>query len=213
MPNIRRPIYLHGFASGPASKKARYFQEKLAQRGIELEIPDLAAGDFEHLTISGQLGMIEHAAKGQPVWLIGSSLGGYLAALYASRHPEVEKLVLMAPAFCFATCWAEVLGSEQVAEWKRTGSLSVFHHGEGGMRKLGYQLAEDSAGYPELPQFSQPALILHGSRDSVVPAKLSEEFAAGHANVRLRLFDSDHELADVLEPMWVEMEKFLFGMG
>src|SRR6266849_1150851 len=99
-------LYLHGFASGPSSSKARYFREKLEACGLRVEIPDLAAGDFEHLTITGQLAVIERCAKGQPICLSGSSLGGYLAALYAARHPEVERVILFAPAFHFAHRWA-----------------------------------------------------------------------------------------------------------
>src|SRR5690348_17748458 len=53
---------------------------------------------FEHLTISGQLGVLERTLQNEPVRLIGSSMGGYLAALYAARHPEVDRLVLLAPA-------------------------------------------------------------------------------------------------------------------
>src|SRR5579883_715627 len=102
---MTRVIYLHGFASGPSSKKARFFAERIPH----LEVPDLARGDFEHLTITGQLEVIRDLAKGEPVHLIGSSLGGYLAALYASRHPEVQKLVLMAPAFEFKSRWEERL--------------------------------------------------------------------------------------------------------
>ncbi len=107
---MSRIIYLHGFASGPSSKKARFFSQQFAQLGMGLEIPDLAQGDFARLTISGQLGVIERVSRGEPVSLIGSSMGGYLAALYAARHPEVEKLVLLAPAFSFLTRWPETLG-------------------------------------------------------------------------------------------------------
>ena len=95
---MSRFVYLHGFASGPSSQKARFFRERFAELGIGLEIPDLAEGRFEQLTISGQLGVMERAIGGDPATLIGSSMGGYLAALYAARHPEVEKLVLLAPA-------------------------------------------------------------------------------------------------------------------
>src|SRR5437899_8000134 len=94
-------VYLHGFASGPQSSKAQFFRRKFAERGVTLRIPQLDEGDFEGLTISGQLGVIERAAAAAPVSLIGSSLGGYLGALYAARHPEVEWLVLLAPAFQF----------------------------------------------------------------------------------------------------------------
>jgi predicted esterase YcpF (UPF0227 family) len=35
-------VYLHGFASGPASTKAQFFRTRFAERGVELAIPDLA---------------------------------------------------------------------------------------------------------------------------------------------------------------------------
>ena len=202
-------LYLHGFASGPGSKKARYFHDRWAEQGIDLKVPDLAGGDFEHLTITGQIEVIERAAENGPVSLIGSSLGGYLAALYASRHPEVQRLVLMAPAFSFASRWADSLGPDRVTAWQRTGSMPVFHYSDGRTRQLGYQLAEDVAQYPDFPSFTQPALIFHGSRDTVVPSFLSERFAGEHRNARVRILDSDHELIDVLDAMWLEMRQFL----
>src|SRR5262245_8030594 len=100
---MSRFVYLHGFASGPSSSKARFFRDRFAELGIGLEVPVLAEGAFERLTISGQLAVLEQTTGGDPVSLIGSSMGGYLAALYAARHPEVEKLVLLAPAFSFMT--------------------------------------------------------------------------------------------------------------
>lgn len=203
-------IYLHGFASGPGSKKARYFRERLGEIGIEMSIPDLASGDFEHLTITGQLEVIERETAGGPVCLIGSSLGGYLAALFASLHPEqVHKAALLAPAFSFASIFAASIGPERVDEWRRAGKLSIFHYGVGEMRNLGYRLAEDSLQYADFPDFKQPALIYHGSRDASVPVSLSERFSAGHPNVKLRVVDSDHELIDVLEPVSAGVIEFL----
>src|SRR5437764_6266444 len=118
---MTRLLYLHGFASSPASKKAQFFRERFARFGIELEIPDLAGGNFEHLTISGQMAVVEAIAQGGAISLIGSSLGGYLAALYAAHHPQVEKLVIMAPAFCFARSYADSIGPDRLEAWKRTG--------------------------------------------------------------------------------------------
>jgi hypothetical protein len=66
-------IYLHGFASGPGSKKAQYFKDRFAEVDLPVLIPDLAAGNFEKLTISGQLRVIKDAAGQDPVTLIGSS--------------------------------------------------------------------------------------------------------------------------------------------
>jgi len=205
-----RVVYLHGFASSPQSSKAQFFRRKFAEAGVRMEIPRLDEGRFEHLTISGQLGVMDRAVGGQPAALMGSSLGGYLAALYASRHPEeIERLVLLAPAFQFPRRWRERYSDQDWERWQQEGSTPVFHYGEGRERRLGYQFVEDAAQYEEEPCFSQPALILHGTRDNVVPAAISTAYAAARPGVRLILLESGHELTDVLDRMWLEVADFL----
>ena len=199
-----RFLYLHGFASGPSSQKAAFFRDRVPTA----EVPDLSAGDFEHLTISGQLKVIEDLAAGDSVALIGSSMGGYLAALYAARHPEVVKVVLMAPAFGFVRRWSESPDGET---WRKSGFLDVYHYGEKRNCKLSYGLVEDALQYEDFPNFAQPALIFHGAHDSVVPPQLSSDFAASHPNVQLHLLDSDHELLNVLDAIWQASGPFLLG--
>jgi hypothetical protein len=202
-------LYLHGFASSPRSNKARFFQRQFERHGVSLSIPELDEGDFEHLTITKQLRVIERAAGGKPVTLIGSSMGGYLAALYAARHPEVERLVLMAPAFGFARRWPEYLGPAAVEDWRDTGWRTVFHYGEGRGRQLSYGLMEDARQYEDFPDAGQPGLILQGTRDEVVPPGLAVEFVSTRPGFRLVLLESGHELTDVTNRLWAETAGFL----
>jgi len=204
-----RVIYLHGFASSPQSSKAQFFKRKLTQQGIDVEIPRLDGGKFEELSITSQLAIIEQAVAGQPAVLFGSSLGGYLAALYAARHPEIERLVLLAPAFQFPSRWRQRYSAEQLARWKQDGSVPVFHYGENREMRLGFQLIEDSAQYEDEPDVRQPTLIFHGTKDDVVPATVSQMFAATHPNAELQLMNSGHELTDVLESMWSVVQPWL----
>lgn len=204
-----RILYLHGFASGPGSKKAQYFAARFAAAGVPVSIPDLAEGAFEQLSISGQLAVVAREAAGGPVSLIGSSLGGYLAALYAARHPEVHKVVLLAPAFGFPRRWPERLGPQTMADWERTGWLPVFHYGDRQERRVGYHLIADGRLYEDFPAVHQPCLVFHGRHDDVVRAEWSEQFAATRPNVELHIEDSGHELLDVLEPMWERTRAFL----
>ena len=206
---MTRVVYVHGFASGPGSRKAAYFRDLLTARGVEVEVPDLAEGRFRELTITGQLCVISRASRGEPVTLIGSSLGGYLAALYAARHPEVDKVVLLAPAFSFAKHWAKTLDAAKVEAWKASGAMPVFHYGENALRELGWQFMLDARQYDDEPDFTQPGLIFHGSHDDVVPVAFSQRFAEAHPNVTLRVLESGHELTDVLETMGRQTLQFL----
>ena len=177
-------IYLHGFASGPGSSKAQFFRKRFAELGVEMTIPDLAEGCFEDLTIGGQLRLIDRLATGPDVCLIGSSMGGYLAALKAVRRPEIRRLVLLAPGFALTRRWREWLGAEKLEQWRRTGSMPFFHYGDNCERQLSYRLVEEGELYEDFPLITQPALIYHGRADDVVPYQLSEEFAtksSGHA--------------------------------
>ena len=204
-----RVVYLHGFASSPQSGKARFFAERFGQLGVPFVAPQLDDGNFEGLTISGQLRVVEKAVAGEPVVMMGSSLGGYLAALYAARNRSVEKLVLLAPAFQFPTRWRARYSAEELERWKVRGTMPFFHYGFKEERGLGFQIVEDAARYEDEPAFQQPALVLHGRRDDVVPVELSKVFAEGHKNVKLRVVESGHELTDVLDELWMETAAFL----
>jgi pimeloyl-ACP methyl ester carboxylesterase len=208
---MTRIIYLHGFASSPESTKAQFFRSRFEQRGAQVDIPRLDENDFKSLTVTRQLKVIEGLAGNDRAILMGSSLGGYLAALYASQHPAIEKLVLMAPAFEFPSRWRAHFSPAEFDAWERTGSKTFFHYGARQESELGYGFVEDAMHYPDRPEFAQPALILHGNFDEVVPVSISESYSAEHPNVTLRTFDAGHELTNVMEDLWAETAGFLFA--
>ena len=197
-----RIIYLLGFASGPTSRKAHFFAERLRNCNRTLETPDLTAGDFERLTIDSQLNVLEQLLRSEPATLIGSSLGGYLAALYASRHPEINRLVLLAPAFGFTNHWKQTLSREALDRWRTDGTLSVYHYGEQRMRQLGYGIVEESECWPAEPASQHATHIFHGLQDTVVPAEMSRAYAVRNPHVNLTLVNSDHELTSALDEIW-----------
>jgi pimeloyl-ACP methyl ester carboxylesterase len=200
-------LYLHGFASSPASKKATFFQDKFGPR---LCVPDLVGEDFYGMTLTAQLEVIGRKAGEGPVDLMGSSMGGYLAALFAAANPgKVRKVVLLAPAFDFANRWAGALGEAAVADWRATGSMAVFHYGWRRQARVGWQLFEDSLLHQPFPAVTQPVLIFHGVDDAVVPVSLSVEFARRTPGAILHQLPSDHELIDVLDFLWAEAGPFL----
>ncbi len=202
-------LYLHGFASSPQSRKAQYIRERFAATGLEMELPVLVPGPFAEQTLTGQLQLIERIAGGRKVSIIGSSLGGYLASLYASRHPEVHKLVLLAPAFGFARIWSDGLGPEQMAAWEASGRMRQLNYATGLEEELNWSLMEDARRYEAEPAVTQPALIVHGWRDDVVPVEGSRRFAATRPNVELREVDDTHELSADLEGLFAVVEGFL----
>ncbi len=214
-PNI---LYLHGFASSPGGTKASAFRERLAARGLTLHVPDLNVPDFEHLTLTA---MIEAAAEAVrqcppgPVYLIGSSLGGFTALHFLDRRraaeaQRVERLVLIAPALAFLGRHSVALGAEVMAQWQARGWLPVYHDGYQRQMRLRHDLVEDlrdySGGFDVALDI--PTLIFHGRRDESVDYRLSERFARDRDNVTLRLFDSDHRLLDCVDAMWEEMVVF-----
>ena len=204
-----RVLYFHGFASSPASRKATFFAQRLGHLGFEVEIPDLAEGNFKALTISGQLRLAERIGRNEPLILIGSSLGGYLAALYAARHPEVQAVILLAPAFQFYKLWTSQMSQEELVRWKQEGSVSVFHYGERRQMPIGFGFLADASRFEPFPDIRQPTLMFHGNSDSVVPVQLSVDFSKSHPNAHLIRLTSGHELTDVLSDIWRESEKFL----
>ena len=207
-----RYIYLHGFLSGPSSKKGVFLFLKFQKAGIDLLRPDLNGDDFEHLTISSQLKIIDDlicSGEGD-ITVIGSSLGGFLAALSAERWPQVKKLVLMAPAFDFIKRYFDRLTTEQIADWEKTGFIRLYQYHYREHRKLGYDIVDDAKKYDAISFKRQfPVLIFHGIKDASVPYQVSIDFLTAHSSVHLVLLNSDHGLLDQIDNIWKYTSLFL----
>lgn len=202
-------IYLHGFASSPRSTKARQLGDRFRSVGIPLQTPDLNQGDFSHLTLSRQICQVEALLPEAPVTVIGSSFGGLTAAWIAQRQSQVERVVLLAPAFEFLDHWLPRLGEAQVAQWERDQFLSVYHYGEARLLPLHYDFVRDAREYREAQlQRSLPTLILHGIHDEVIPLAASQTYSETRPWVRLIALESDHALADVSDRLWQEISAF-----
>ena len=86
--------YIHGYLSSPDSTKGQLFKEKLGVKPIKYR-----DCEPEELVISDCVQRIANEIKDDlEVVLIGSSLGGLLAAKTALDHSNVKKLILLNPA-------------------------------------------------------------------------------------------------------------------
>jgi pimeloyl-ACP methyl ester carboxylesterase len=206
-----RVLYLHGLGSGPSSYKAGFFRARFAEMGVLLEQPSLSVPSLGEMTVSSQLAVVEKLLpEGESATLIGSSMGGYVAALFAEKFPgRVGRQVLLAPAFGFPGRWFQRLPEEQAEAWKSTGFRTVWDYENGREDAIGYAFAEDGFGYRDFPEALVPTLILHGRKDDVVPLEYSEDYVAENPEVRLVAYGADHSLGEVLEPMWQEVSAFL----
>ena len=205
-------IYLHGFASSLASKKAQYLRDRFASVGINLNIPDLNQGDFSHLTLTRQLEQLESEfpTVSKPIVVIGSSFGGLTAAWLAEQNLCVEQLILLAPAFNFLSEWFLKLGTETLNQWKDQGNLSVYHYAENRNLPLHYQFFEDLSQYSDQQlQREIPTLIIHGIEDEIIPIQASRNYAEQRPWVKLIELNSDHLLDNVLEKIWQEIQRVL----
>lgn len=198
-------LYLHGFASGPLSAKGLALGRRLADQAASYAIPDLEGGDFFALTMDGiqERALAAMAAlpdDGRPLLLVGSSLGGYTAALLAARGrlpARVAGLLLIAPAFGFTARWAGLVGEDGLREWRREGWRLFHHHGRDRDEWLSVAFVDSCADLPEVPGPSPiPTVIVHGRQDETVDWRLSRAYADQSAQVELHLVQGDHRLTD-----------------
>jgi uncharacterized protein len=204
-------IYLHGFASGPGSTKARYIRSEFAKIGMELQVPDLNQDDFTHLTVARQIAQVVDLfpKDGSPVTLIGSSLGGWVSTIIAQDYHQVDRLILLAPAFDFLNHWLPKIGDRQLTSWENTYYLPIYHHALKDLSPLHYNFVVDARRYP-LAQIDRvlPTVIIHGINDDVIPIAASRNFGADRPWVKLLEWESDHQLTNVSERIWQEIRDF-----
>tara|TARA_B100000686_G_C16717461_1_gene932935 strand:- start:939 stop:1574 length:636 start_codon:yes stop_codon:yes gene_type:complete len=197
-------MYLHGLASSPNSIKGMAFKNFFDSLQLNLTIPDLEAGEFENLTITGQMKIITNIMNRYSTdffGLIGSSLGGYLAALSAEIQPQVKAVYLMAPAFGFLNRWREKLrriyGNNLFPEL-----IEIYHYHYKENRNLNTGIFRDAENWSTLLLKRElPIRLIHGLGDDSVPIEESRKFVKSRMNIQFCELDSDHGLLSHLD--WI----------
>lgn len=192
-------IYLHGFASGPGSNKAKAFKKRFDELGISIHVPDLQQGDFENLTLTGQIELVQgiiDKKKDKKFGLIGSSMGGYLASLIAQTRESVQALFLMAPGFNFLNRWRKKLDISKTTD----ELIPVFHYRYNKEVRLNTYLFRDAETWESLPLDRKiPTFIVHGLHDETIDIEESRNFVREKSFCSLKELDSDHGLLSCID--------------
>jgi predicted esterase YcpF (UPF0227 family) len=114
-------LYLHGFTSGPQSRKVQALAARLAQHGLEdrLICPQLPASPAAAIALAEDI--LQKVGAGGTATMVGSSLGGYYATYLAEKHGL--KAVLVNPAVVAAIELERYLGPQT---WLYSGDAFNF---------------------------------------------------------------------------------------
>lgn len=204
-------LYLHGFASSPSSTKANFFFKHLDELSQDIEVLDLNGANFTELKISLLIENIKSQYNTyEKITLIGSSMGGLVALNLAESMPNIQKVILLAPALKINTLWPKIVGEVGMQFWHDKGYLPIYHYGMKQEINLHYEFITDLQQIRD-DNFKRniPALIFHGLNDVTIPCQVSSEYSASHPCAVLHLLDSDHSLEDSLLFIWQHVAKFL----
>jgi len=200
---IHNLVYLHGFASSPNSNKANHITKFFKNKGINIHIPDLNCGNFTDTTISKMLDRISSDIEeiNESFIIVGSSMGGYLAALFAERHKRSPmRLILLAPGFDLCRLFTKWLGEYGIDKWKRDGYFDFLHYSYNSEIPLSYEFYRDLCRHSPYPDIKGIAAhIIHGSRDDVVPVEVSKIFQSKNPQTTIEITNDTHELSSSID--------------
>jgi esterase/lipase len=205
-------IYLHGFTSSPSSNKAVVFKSKFKEIGFSLVVPDLEKGNFENINLTFQMNILFDLLdkyQDEEVCLVGSSMGGYLAAIAAQKRNNVKAIYLMAPGFNFLDRWMNKLGLDCKDETSWISMIPVFHYRYGVTKLISTRIFKDAKNWSNLKLDREiPIRIVHGIHDVVVPVNESRNFIVDRPWSSLKELDADHGLLSHVN--WVVTDSINF---
>lgn len=194
--NGRWLVLCHGMESTRAGTKQTAIAERFVPKGYTVLRFDFSyvgdsEGDYEDLTVSGEvddaLGALDfmHQFGGATdCTLVGSSLGGLVALLAATRAQHVVSRVATIAPVADPHIFTKDLTPDAIAGWRSRGRRRV------GANFLRPTFLDDVLALDAPRAFSHlniPILVLHGDADTVVPpshAELIARYAGGPVTIK-----------------------------
>ena len=220
-------VFIHGFGSHRRGEKAQYFAVRFVETGWGFLSFDLrghgdSGGYMRNLSLTNQLADIAAVmdwlpSKTMPLLMIGSSMGAGLAAWYLlRRHPQVQGLVMIAPALRFPWSLHEQLSAAELAAWERDGVRRIQNNWLD--VEIGYGLVQDARSYDPgrlIREHRTPSLIFHGMRDDSIPWQQSMHFAErcpGTVTDLMLVKRGDHRLTDYMRFLYETIVSWWNGL-
>jgi carboxylesterase len=199
-------LLIHGLTGTPY--EMRYLGEQLASRGMRVRGVRLAghAGTPEELGAAGYdnwyesviNGLEELRQYGEPIVVVGLSMGAVLAArLSADQGESIAGVVLLAPAFFLPTSITLALKGIRGVLGSLVERIYLLNTGGSDIHDAAARSVHPSARLmplsaplklfdlaavvkPMLPRVTQPALVMHARRDHTCPMRKNVDYVMRH---------------------------------
>ncbi len=209
----RQILFITGFLSKRWGNKSKALAQWCAEKGWGFCCYDVrgfgeSEGSFTDYTLSDWVAdarlVMTTLLDGPPITIVGNSLGSWIAWLMAQEHEQVERLVLIAPAFNMMGVRARSISEERRHAWLTAGWMPWDDDDMHRKFPIAWKWVEESealwrARFDRLRRVT--TTIVHGLQDDVIrphgSTQFVEELLARDPEfpVTLHLIPGDHRLS------------------
>jgi pimeloyl-ACP methyl ester carboxylesterase len=209
----RQILFITGFLSKRWGNKSKALAQWCEEKGWGFCCYDVrgfgeSEGSFADYTLSDWITdarlVLDSLKNGPPITIVGNSLGGWIAWLMAQEFQEIERLILIAPAFNMMGVRARSISEERRQTWLASGWMPWDDEPAHKDRPLSWKWVEESEAYWKTTfDRLRPVntTILHGLQDTAILPGGSSEFVEQLLAdnpafpVDLQLIPGDHRLS------------------
>lgn len=175
-------LLIHGFTA--TTSEVRPLGKHLHSKGLTVSAPllaghgthpdDLNASRWQDWYESAEKSFLDLRREHAKVWVAGESMGGLLALMLAAKYPEINGLLLFAPALKANLVWSAPFLKhfmKYIHKGKGDPNLAWSGYNVYPTRAMEQLLALQKVAQSCLKQVTQPALIVMSKQDRSVPFK------------------------------------------